>query len=163
LFDLSYKPSFAGTHSLPRVPGQKSTPVSFLPAKEVSELISSATNPPKETAVSNAAPLSEVRFSGTLAHRPLIAGQRVHLTAKSSANLEPASFLVAVAPDGSVRFSFLQKTSGDKTIDQQAESHLARLKFAQAGGALAWGTATFLWGNDAFEKPKSEGERRTIP
>ncbi len=61
----------------------------------------------------------------------------------------PRSFLVGVTDRGEVRHIFLQAASGDKTIDQQAEAHLAKIEFAHAPEPMTWGFATYFWGNDA--------------
>lgn len=151
LFDAPYRPSFADTRSLPRLPEDTPVAINFPPAKDVLALVGGTLKrePPPTPVV--AAPPSELRFSGGVAGRPLAGTQPLRLAAKSATLLEPAAFLIAVAPAGEVQFIFLQQSSGDKAVDAAAETHLARLKFKPDASPLVWGTATFYWGIDAFQ------------
>ncbi len=151
LLDFPYKPSFTETHSLPRVFVENPAPVAFPPAKDILSFVQGATRPAPKKQGALPAPQTRVQFSGDLSGRTPVGNPPVRLASKSGATLEPASFLLAVTPDGGVPFVFLQKSSGDKALDREAEAHLARLKFAPAEGEAAWGTATFFWGNDAFD------------
>lgn len=61
---------------------------------------------------------------------------------------EPARFLVAVRPDGTVSNRFLQVSSGNPDLDDEAAKVLARLEFPPAGEGVRWGDVTFVWGGD---------------
>jgi hypothetical protein len=66
---------------------------------------------------------------------------------------QAAEFRVAVGQAGDVRYSFLQTSSGDPTLDEQAQHYLALCRFAgkhdaAADSGLTWTTATLTWGND---------------
>lgn len=164
LLDSSYKPSFAQARSLPRMPVEQSAVVVYPPAQDVLPFIQSVMVPTGKPPVSVPVPQNEIRFTDTLAKRTPATAQPVHLSAKSSADLQPASFLASVAPDGAVVYVFLQKSSGDTAMDHEAEVHLARMKFTATDGALEWGTATFFWGSEAFEnRPTSAPQNETIP
>ena len=70
----------------------------------------------------------------------------------------PARFLMAVNDKGEVRHCFLQNSSGDPALDEQARKYLAAIRFtaipSSAGLApLTWGTATLEWGNDVTPAP----------
>lgn len=62
-------------------------------------------------------------------------------------------FRIAVAPDGTIRFSLPLNSSGDPALDAQARHHLSMVRFhpAESGtnqAAATWGIATIEWGND---------------
>ncbi len=63
-----------------------------------------------------------------------------------------AEFLVGISADGAVRYSFLQRASGDPALDAQARGVITLCRFPDAqtngAGALIWTTATVNWGND---------------
>lgn len=89
---------------------------------------------------------SVVIFSGTGA---LGAAQIPQLDFKASTQEppQPAQFRIAVGPQGSVRYCFLERPSGDPALDEQARRYLLLARFPPMD-ALAWTTATFQWGND---------------
>ena len=67
---------------------------------------------------------------------------------------EPARFLIAVNEKGEVRHCFLQTSSGDAALDEQARKYLAAARFPAipnspaSSPSLIWGTAILEWGND---------------
>jgi hypothetical protein len=73
---------------------------------------------------------------------------------------EPARFLIAVNDQGEVRHCFLQNSSGDTALDEQARKYLAASRFpalrnspSSSSTALFWGGATVEWGNDITPSP----------
>lgn len=67
----------------------------------------------------------------------------------------PARFSIAVDDKGTVRHCFLEGSSGDAALDEQARKYLAASRFpalrhspSSTLAALTWGTATVEWGND---------------
>lgn len=76
---------------------------------------------------------------------------------------ESARFRVAVDSLGMVRYSFLEQSSGDAALDEQARHFLALCRFAigerpDSGDALTWTTATFEFGTD-LKMPPNAAER----
>jgi hypothetical protein len=76
---------------------------------------------------------------------------------------ESPRFRVAVDSLGMVRYSFLEQSSGDAALDEQARHYLALCRVAlggstEKGGALTWATATLEFGTD-LEMPPSAAER----
>ncbi len=67
-------------------------------------------------------------------------------------SLMPATFLVGTPSIGEKPLVFLQTSSGDETVDREAESYLRRLPYS--GGKLEWGFVTFYWGPELFAKPE---------
>jgi TonB family protein len=68
---------------------------------------------------------------------------------------QAAQFRVAVDENGAVRYCFLEKSSGDAALDDQARKYLALCRFSAIRNSnsevqheFVWGTATFDWGND---------------
>lgn len=96
-----------------------------------------------ETAVLGAATLPPLQFSASSREVP-----------------QSAEFRVAISVDGSVRHSFLERSSGDPALDEQAGRTLALCRFSrpeivasQSRDVLVWTTATFEWGNDVVSLP----------
>jgi hypothetical protein len=68
---------------------------------------------------------------------------------------EPARFTIAVDDKGEVRHCFLQSSSGDAALDEQARKYIAasrvpavRTSPPGSTGTLTWGDAIVEWGND---------------
>jgi hypothetical protein len=59
-----------------------------------------------------------------------------------------------------VRYSFLEQSSGDAALDEQARHYLVLCRFAlgenpHSGDALTWATATFEFGTDLKMPPNA--------
>jgi hypothetical protein len=68
---------------------------------------------------------------------------------------QAAQFRVAVDEHGTVRYCFLENSSGDAALDEQARNYLALSRFSairnptsEIRPGFVWGTATVEWGND---------------
>ncbi|PYI91466.1 MAG: hypothetical protein DME97_14385 [Verrucomicrobia bacterium] len=101
-----------------------------------------------------------IRFSPEL--DSLITPQTPELKFSASGRDSPetARFLIAVNEKGEVRHCFLQSSSGDAALDQQARKYLALTRFpairnspSSILGSLTWGTAILEWGNDLAPPP----------
>ena len=83
---------------------------------------------------------------------------------------QPARFLIAVNEKGEVRHCFLQNSSGDPALDEQARKFLAATRFpairnspsssvkatadeSSTIASLTWGGVTLEWGNDVTLPP----------
>jgi hypothetical protein len=83
----------------------------------------------------------------------------------SASTREPpqsAGFRLGVTPNGVVRYCFLQNTSGDSALDEQAGAYLMRCRFVSKKTTaindpdrLNWATATIEWGNDVVAPPSA--------
>ena len=107
-----------------------------------------------------------IRFSPEL--DSLITPQTPELKFSASSREAPeaARFLIAVNEKGEVRYCFLQSSSGDAALDEQARKYLALTRFpairnspVPCVASLTWGIATLEWGNDsrapAFAQPRT--------
>jgi hypothetical protein len=101
-----------------------------------------------------------IRFSPEL--DSLIPPQTPELKFSASSREAPdaARFLVGVNEKGEVRYCFLQSSSGDAGLDEQARKYLALTRFPAIRNSppstvapLTWGTATVEWGNDLAPPP----------
>ncbi|HEX4640234.1 MAG TPA: hypothetical protein VH252_02550 [Chthoniobacterales bacterium] len=110
-----------------------------------------------------------IQFSSEL--ETLIAAQTPELKFNASSRDSPQAvrFRVAVNAKGDVRYCFLETSSGDAALDEQARKYLAVSRFpavrnapAAALGPLIWGTATIEWGND-IAPPASATPTPTAP
>ena len=72
----------------------------------------------------------------------------MRFTAAGHESPQAAQFRVAVDATGAVRYCFLENSSGDAALDEQARKHLALSRFSSIENGFVWGTATVEWGND---------------
>jgi hypothetical protein len=80
----------------------------------------------------------------------------LHFTASSLEPPQAAQFRIAINAAGEVRYCFLDGSSGDAALDQQAHAYLVQCRFPAPSAAeardsdtrLLWTTATVEWGND---------------
>lgn len=83
-------------------------------------------------------------------------------SASTSEPPQSASFRVGVTRNGVLRYCFLQNTSGDSALDEQARAYLMLCRFVSKESAaitdpdhLSWTTATIAWGNDVIAPPSA--------
>jgi hypothetical protein len=57
-----------------------------------------------------------------------------------------------------VRSCFLEKSSGDTALDEQARKYLALCHFSAIRNDLTWGLVTVEWGNDIVLPPSTHTE-----
>lgn len=91
-----------------------------------------------------------VRLGGGLDDREATLPKTVEYSAPVRQRLTPAEFLVAVSPDGRPLHVFPQRSSGHESLDRIALRTLLATRFSRKDTPAepAWGTVTFLWGND---------------
>jgi hypothetical protein len=173
LASQTQRPADARAFQLPKLahlPSYLAVPpkLKALPPRRMSEAAPSAMPPgpvPVRAAVRPALP---VRAPTTLIFSDELAELLVtHPELKFQASLrrdapESAHFHVAVDSLGTVRYSFLEQSSGDAALDLQARHDLALCRFAmgehsKSGETLIWGTATFEFGTD-LEMPPNAAE-----
>lgn len=166
------RPADARAFQLPKlthVPSYLAVPPKLkeLPPQEVSHTALSAMPPapvpvaPRTNPVSLLPVPTVLIFSGELGELPV-----THPDLKFKASLradapESARFRLAVDSLGIARYSFLEQSSGDPALDEQARHYLALCRFEMgehSGDALTWATATFEFGTD-LELPPNAAER----
>lgn len=105
-----------------------------------------------------------VRFSAEL---DTVSPAQIPTMKFSASGHEPpraAEFRIAVSEKGEIRYSFLETSSGDAALDEQARRCLMLLRLpdlrtppAEGGNSMVWGTATIEWGNDIILPPVATG------
>ena len=97
---------------------------------------------------------TQVRLAGAVALPAGTAWPPVRFAVADSANgLDPTVFLIGQRADGGERLLFRQSSSGNAATDEYARGYLASIPLqatAPADGGVAWGVATFYWGNDIY-------------
>jgi hypothetical protein len=106
-----------------------------------------------------------VTFSSELADLGAPQEPGVKWSASTREPPQSAEFHVAVTDRGLLRYCFLERSSGDAALDEQAQKYLALCRFtgsARENSAtekqLIWAMATFEWGNDVTLPPSSSSE-----
>ncbi len=156
LFDIPYHPSYAKMRAAP--PGLVEQPVTviFPPARNPLEIITSAAAKPITPPTASPPHPTTVSFSAALADRMPTALPVLRLNTRTVEPVEPTRHLIGVTDRGEVRFLFLQNSSGNPALDDQAAAHLQSLRFTPGEAPITWGTAVVTWGDDAYrENPKS--------
>jgi hypothetical protein len=149
---IQHAPSYLGhqpqLRDLPPPPPSLRIPSARPPAP-----IERSINPSPTTALP--AP-TKIRFSSEL--DSLIPPQvpELKFSAATRESPEPARFLIGVSDRGDVRYCFVQSSSGDATLDEQARKYLMAVRCpaiipppqSSTVPPLTWATATLEWGND---------------
>jgi hypothetical protein len=168
------RPADARAFQLPKlahVPSYLAVPPKLKerPAREISHAAPSAM-PPAPVSVAptaNSAPpvlaSTVVIFSDELGELPVTCPESKFQASLRRDAPESARFRVAVDSLGIVRYSFLEQSSGDAALDEQARHYLVLCRFAMgenphSGDALTWATATFEFGTD-LKMPSNAVER----
>jgi hypothetical protein len=95
-----------------------------------------------------------VRFSEELEALGTFQKPEVRFVPSTKEPPQNARFHVAVTTTGEVRHVFLDRSSGDPALDEQARQCLILCRFTTdpanpvAGNDLTWGSAMIQWGND---------------
>ena len=71
---------------------------------------------------------------------------------------QAAQFRIGISERGHVQYCFVESSSGDPTLDEQARSHIVRTRFPAVPRGLVWTTATVEWGNDVATSSAASGE-----
>lgn len=96
-----------------------------------------------------------VRLSAELETLGAMQGPGMKFRASGHEPPEAAQFRLAVNENREVCYCFLEKSSGDTGLDEQARKYLSLCRFSgirnpksETRNDFAWGTATVEWGND---------------
>ncbi|CAN5590136.1 hypothetical protein BH18VER2_BH18VER2_11770 [soil metagenome] len=168
LASQTQRPADARAFQLPKlahVPSYLAVPPKLkeLPAPRISPIAPSAM-PPGPVPVAVASPASPAQpaptvliFSDALRGLPVT---HQELKFRTSLRDAPQSvhFRIAVDSLGTVRYAFLEQSSGDPALDEQARHSLALCRFEMKpkpgpDDALTWATASFEFGTDLAVPP----------
>jgi hypothetical protein len=96
-----------------------------------------------------------MRLSPELETLGAMQGPEMKFTVSGHESPMPAQFRIAVNENGAVHHCFLENSSGDAALDEQARKHLALCRFSairnpksEIRNDFTWGKATVEWGND---------------
>ena len=168
------RPADARAFQLPKlahVPSYLAVPPKLkeLPPRRISHAAPSAMPPapvPVAPAANSAPPVlasTVLIFSDELGELPITRPELIFQASLRRDAPESARFRFAVDSLGLVRYSFLEHSSGDAALDEQARHYLVLCRFAigerpHSGDALTWATATFEFGTD-LKMPPNAAER----
>ncbi|MGB8167242.1 MAG: hypothetical protein WCF18_07095 [Chthoniobacteraceae bacterium] len=160
LLDTPYRPSFSTTRTAPL--GSVETPVAVQPppARSALAIIASAAPPPGLEA-STALPMrTTLGLSSALADRP-VKPPSFRWKQRAAQPLQPLQALIGVNNKGAVQFAFLQRSSGDASIDTEAVAQLERLSFAPGKAPITWAVATVDFGAETYAIAPGELRERS--
>ncbi|MHA3774227.1 hypothetical protein ACXR0O_22090 [Verrucomicrobiota bacterium sgz303538] len=153
---VPYQPSYAAVRTLPRSAPGRIDPVPLPAGLNGIALL--------EASVEDAIPQEKAPFrlttsltvSEALAARAMRGSFTVR--APGSSPLDSAEFLIGVSSSGEVRYSFLQRSSGNNDVDDAASAELSKLSFSPAPSPITWGFVTVSWGDDTY-LPQTQAPR----
>ena len=147
---IQHAPSY-----LTREPALKELP----PAPPLLRIPSARPPAPVEPPANRVDPVTKItatviRFSPELETLGSAQVPEMKFSASGQESPQAAQFRIAVNGNGEVRHCFLQNSSGDAALDEQARKYLMLTRFSNPDSAssvpaaLTWGSATLEWGND---------------
>ncbi len=145
---IAHVPSFA-THR----PALRDLPP-YLPDLRAPEIYPPGPVPRSRSAPATPAPPAKtaIAFADDAAALRGVQTPEMRFTRSTSESPQPAEFRVAISPAGDVRYCFLQTSSGDAALDEQARQYLALCRFPEiqrsAARDLIWTSAVVTWGSD---------------
>ena len=106
-----------------------------------------------------------VRLSTELETLGAMQSPEMKFSASGHESPQAAQFRVAVDENGAVSYCFLDDSSGDAALDDQARKYLGLCRFSairnpksEIRNGFVWGTATIEWGNDIVAPPAAATE-----
>jgi len=159
LLEVPYRPSYAIRRTPPLASVEAPAPLQFPPARNPLSIVASAA---PATVPEPPAPLpmrTTLQLSAALAERGL-KPPAFHWKQRATLPLQSLRAFVAVTDRGEVRFAFLQRSSGDATLDTEALQQLQALTFASVEAPLTWATATVEFGAEAYASAPAELRHR---
>ena len=157
LLQQKYLPSYNTVRTQPRTVAAEAAVTRYPSPKDPLTLIRSGAQPALFADAALPSMPTRIDFSSALTARAPSTQPAWIFTARATAPLEPAAFLIGITDRGQVRHVFQQRSSGDPAMDAQAALFLPRFDFRPAESPIAWGIATVTWGDDAYgEKTKSK-------
>lgn len=150
LFAIAYRPSYATRRTAPLGPVDQPVTVAFPSARDPLAIIASADARPAPQPAPHEPQPTTVTFTTSLASRAPTAPRPLALQTRATTPVEPTRHLIGVTDRGEVRFLFLQNSSGNAALDDQAAAHLQTLVFPPGEAAITWATAIVTWGDDAY-------------
>ena len=148
---IQHAPSY-----LTRQPALKDLPPAPPPLRIPSARPPAPVEPPanRNEPVTKIAP-TVVRFSAELETLGSAQVPELRFSASGQESPQATQFRIAVNGNGEVRHCFLQNSSGDAALDEQARKYLTLTRFSILhppssilAPSLTWGTAILEWGND---------------
>ena len=152
---FAFEPSYATRTAEPVISGQFDTrhPVSFPPAIDGFTLAMRMEKTKQSTAPpASPIPPTKIVYDPAIEKRFSRELPEPEFKRTKAESLIPATFLIGTPSIGEKPLVYLQTSSGDETLDREAESFLSQLPFSR--GKLEWGFVTFYWGPEVFAEPQ---------
>lgn len=153
LLDIRYRASFETPRTpplaMPLDPPVVQTPI----ARDPLTMIRSVSIPEKSAPATLPRQPTTVDFSSALQAR-LGSPPAIAPGITSRIIVHPTYIFAGVNADGEARFAFVQRSSGDPTLDQAALQFVRSVRFSPATVPMEWGNVLFMWGDDVAAKDR---------
>lgn len=149
LLDVKYRPTYDRSATSFKSPPMPEATTTYPAGRSAAEILRKemAFEAPVQQPVR--APGTHVVFSGALADRHPAQLPQISRMADLDYTFPSTTYLTGLTSSGEPCYFFLQTSSGDAELDEQARSGLSEVKFQPDEQAqVAWGMATVYWGND---------------
>ena len=150
LLQTTYRPSYAVVRATPLGPAETPVTVPFPAARDPLAVITSTAAPPALPPIRSAPQPTAVGFSESIARRAPVPVPPLVAKSRAAGAVEPSRYLIGVTDRGVVSFVFLQTSSGNSALDDQAAAHLEDLVFSADEAPITWAIAVVTWGDDAY-------------
>ncbi len=153
LMKVPYHPSFATMHTAPLGVPEESDAIQFPSARDPVALILGNAQLAAEKPADVVPQPTRVSFSTQISGRAPAFNYAPAVRATMA--VQPTRLLIGITAEGEVHFAYLQPpASGSPALDADALAAVRDLHFAPAPKVpVAWGFATFTWGDDAITNP----------
>lgn len=159
LLDVPYRPSFSTSRTAPLGSVEAPVAVQFPPARSPLTIIASAAPQPTQTTGVAVPMRTTLSFSAALAERS-VRPPSFQWKERATQPLRPLQALIGVIDRGAVPFAFVQRSSGESSIDLEAVRQLEQLSFAPGEAPITWALATVDFGAEAYATAPAEIRQR---
>ena len=160
LLDVPYRTSFHASRAAPLGSVEEPAPVQFPPPRSPLSIIASAAPPPVPETGATLPMRTTLTLPPELTERGL-KPPAFRWRQRAAQPLQPLQALIGVDDRGGVKFTFLQRSSGEPAIDAEALAQLGEISFAPGGPAISWEVATVDFGAEAYASAPAELRTRT--
>ena len=161
---LLYQPSYATVRTPLIGPTEASDSVAFPPIRDLLATIDTQTSPQSPPSLTQLPPSTSIKLAPDLIKRSPAPFPSIIPLVSAKTPLHPSHYLIGVTDRGTVRFVFLQDSSGNPSFDDHGATFLQSLAFLPNPQPIVWEYAEVDWGGNAYKvNPVKEPHPSSFP